>query len=113
MDGKYFRARELRQNMTPHESILWDLLRNRQFNSVKFVRQYPIGPYIVDFACRKKRLVIELDGGQHNINQNIDYDNKRSEYILSKGYKIIRFWNNDIDNNLESVYLELLSFIEN
>ena len=112
MYKKYLQARELRQNMTSQEYKLWALLRNRNFNGVKFVRQYPIGPYIVDFACRKMRIVLELDGGQHNEMQNKIYDDKRTEYLISKGYKVLRFWNNEIDDNLEGVYLKLLDFVK-
>lgn len=112
MYKKYLQARELRQNMTSQEYKLWALLRNRNFNGVKFVRQYPIGPYIVDFACRKKRIVLELDGGQHNEMQNKIYDDKRTGYLISKGYKVLRFWNNEIDDNLEGVYLKLLDFVK-
>lgn len=111
MDKKYTLARELRQNMTPQEYKLWVLLRNRKFNGVKFVREYPIGPYIVDFACRKKRIVLELDGGQYNEISNKDSDDKRTEYLISKGYKVLRFWNNEIDNNIEGVYLKLSALI--
>ncbi len=71
MDKKYITARVLRKNMTPQEYKLWDLLKNRQLNGIKFVRQYPIGPYIVDFASRREHIVIELDGGQHNSPENI------------------------------------------
>ncbi len=112
MDDKYLKARELRQNITPQEKILWNLLRNRNFHGVKFVRQYPVGPYIADFVCRKKRIVIEIDGGQHNEIKNKIYDDKRTEYLISKGYKVLRFWNNEIDNNLEGVYRKLLDFVE-
>ena len=113
MDKKYLLARTLRKNITPQEQKLWNLLRNRQFYGAKFVRQYPIGPYIVDFACRRKKLVIELDGGQHNTDKNIEKDNKRTEFLISKGYTVIRFWNNEVDNNIEGVYLKLKSFIDN
>ena len=111
MDKKYYIARKLRKNNTTQEYKLWLLLRNRQFGGYKFVRQYPIGSYIVDFACRKLRLVIELDGGQHNAPNTVDYDNKRTEYIESRGYKIIRFWNNEIDSNIDGVYQKLRLFL--
>ena len=104
MNEKYSKARELRQNSTPQEIMLWTLLRNRQYKNYKFRRQYPIGNYIVDFICREKRLIIELDGGQHNEPNNIEYDNERTEFLKSKGYKVIRFWNNDVDNNIEGVF---------
>ena len=110
MDEKYIKARNLRNNSTPQEQKLWELLRKRSFNGLKFSRQYPIGKYIVDFVCRRKKLVIEIDGGQHNETNNIVYDEERTKFIESKGYKVIRFWNNEIDNNIEGVYLKLQEF---
>ena len=103
------KARELRKNSTEQELKIWKLLRNRQLSNYKFRRQYPIGPYIVDFICREKRLIIELDGGQHNENRNIMYDTERTKYLELRGYKVIRFWNNDIDNNIEGVYKSIQS----
>lgn len=100
-------ARKLRKNQTPQEAKIWNILRNYQFNNLKFKRQQPIGNYIVDFICKEKKIIIEIDGGQHNTPENIKSDNDRTAYLESKGYKIFRFWNNDIDNNFESVYLEL------
>ena len=100
-------ARYLRNNMTDQERKFWQIIKNRQFYGFRFLRQYVIGNYIADFICRKKKIIIELDGGQHNEQKNIMYDNQRTEYLISKGYKVIRFWNNDIDNNLDSVYLQL------
>ena len=110
MDTKYTRARNLRKESTAQEKIIWNLIRNRQLNGLKFVRQYPIGRYIADFACRQKKIVIELDGGQHNELEAIKYDKERTDYIVSQGYRVIRFWNNDIDSNLEGVYEKLLEF---
>ena len=75
---------------------------------MKFKRQYPIYNYIVDFCCEEKKIVIEIDGGQHNEPKNIEYDKKRTEIINSEGYKVIRFWNNEINENIEGVYLKLL-----
>ena len=100
-------ARVLRKNLTPQEKRLWKVLRNHQFYGYEFRRQYPIADYIVDFICREKKIIIELDGGQHNQSENIQYDIKRTEVLNSLGYKVIRFWNFDIDNNIEGVYLEL------
>ena len=111
MEEKYSLAKKLRKNSTKQEQILWKLLRNRRFSGLKFVRQYPIGNYIVDFACRQKKIIIELDGSQHNENENIIYDMERTKYFASLGYKVIRFWNNDIDKNLEGVYEKLLKII--
>ena len=106
-------ARNLRKSQTPQEQKLWNLLRNRQLLGYKFKRQYPIGNYIVDFVCREKRLVIELDGGQHNIAVNIHYDFLRSEYIKQRGFKVIRFWNKEIDENIEGVIAKITEELNN
>ena len=100
-------ARYLRKNMTVQERKFWNIIRNKQFYGYRFLRQYTIDNYIVDFICCEKSIVVEIDGGQHNESQNITYDNQRTNYIKNKGYKIIRFWNSDIDNNIEGVYQKL------
>ena len=100
-------ARYLRKNQTEQERKLWNLIKNKQFYNYKFLRQYVIGRYIVDFICREKKIIIEIDGGQHNENSTIDYDKERSIYLNSIGYTVIRFWNNEIDNNIEGVYSKL------
>ena len=89
------RARELRNNQTRAERALWRYLRKRQM-TVKFRRQQPIGQFIVDFVCFEKRLIIEIDGGQHQ--EQIEYDETRTEWLKQQGYKILRFWNNEILN---------------
>ena len=104
MDDLTLKARELRKNMTKQERLLWSFLRKNQFYGYKFLRQYPMGAYIVDFVCREKKIIIEVDGGQHNQPEDIEYDLKRTEFLNSKGYKVVRFWNNDIDNNIKGVY---------
>lgn len=101
------KARYLRNNQTPQERKIWTIIRNRQFFGYRFLRQYCIGSYIVDFICREKKIIIEIDGGQHNQSSDIEYDIQRTEYLNSKGYKVIRFWNNDIDKNLDGVYKRL------
>lgn len=106
-------ARTLRKSQTPQEQKIWNLLRNRQLFGYKFKRQYPIGNYIVDFVCRERKLIIEIDGGQHNTSKNIEYDSQRSEFLQSRGFTVIRFWNNDIDNNIEGVYKEITKSLEN
>ena len=106
------KSRELRKNQTPQEKKLWLYLRKRNINNYKFRRQYPIGNYIVDFICHEKKLIIEIDGGQHNIPINIDYDEKRTAFLKEKGFNVMRFWNNDIDNNIEGVYLEIVKFLK-
>ena len=85
-------ARHLRQNMTDAEASLWHHLRNRALMGCKFRRQHPVGPYIVDFACIERKLVVELDGGQHVDNPA---DAVRTRWIEASGYRVLRFWNND------------------
>jgi len=92
-------ARLLRQNQTEAEKKLWAQLRNRQLGNYKIRRQHPIPPYIVDFFCEDKNFIIELDGGQHSL----EADKKRSDYLENQGYKIIRFWNNDVFKNIEGI----------
>ncbi len=86
--------------MTDAEHLLWYRLRNRQFEKFKFRRQYIIAPYIVDFICLSKRLIIEVDGGQHC---DSAYDVTRTRFLKDKGYKVIRFWNHDVLLEIESV----------
>jgi very-short-patch-repair endonuclease len=93
------RARRLRHNSTKAELLLWNRLRSRAINGRKFVRQEPIGPYIVDFICRERRLVVEVDGGQHGTEK----DHMRDEWLRSRGYRVLRFWNNDVLTNIEGV----------
>ena len=104
--------KNLRKNQTPHEKKLWTLLRNRQINNCKFRRQHLIGKYIVDFVYREKKIIIELDGGQHNEEESIKYDIERTKFLEHEGYRVIRFWNNDIDNNIEGVYQTILEYLE-
>ena len=97
-----FKAIKLRNNATKQEKKLWQYLNKSQLG-YKFRRQQPIGNYIADFFCSSLNLIIELDGGQHNEKQNIEYDKKRTEFLNNQGYKVLRIWNNDIDNNIEGV----------
>jgi adenine-specific DNA-methyltransferase len=107
------RARNLRRNQTPQESILWYNLRDRRFKKFKFRRQYPIGRYIVDFCCFEKKLIIEVDGGQHNLPNDLKYDAERDKYLASNGYRVCRFWNNEINYQLtailDKIYFMLIS----
>ena len=107
MENKIILARNLRKNSTIQERRLWNLLKNRQFHNLKFKRQQPIGDYIVDFICKEAKIIIEIDGGQHNEPENINYDKVRTEYLNNLGYKVIRFWNNEIYENIEGVILRL------
>ena len=88
------RARHLRRNMTDAERALWSRLRKRQLKGLQFRRQYPLGRDIVDFVCLEQRLVIEVDGGQHNDQQA--YDATRTSWLEAQGYRVLRFWNNDV-----------------
>ncbi|MES9846224.1 MAG: endonuclease domain-containing protein [Candidatus Sedimenticola sp. 6PFRAG5] len=99
------RARELRRNQTDAEQLLWRSLKSRQLNGYKFRRQFPVHPYIVDFACLSENLIVELDGGQHT--EQLDYDEKRTAFLESKGYRVIRFWNNEVLNQLPDVVEEI------
>ncbi len=112
MDEKYIRARKLRNNMTEQEKKLWYYLRKRSISNCRFRRQYPIGNYIVDFICREKNLIIEIDGGQHNEEESIIYDKVRTAYLESRGFRVIRFWNNDIDTNIEAVLQEIVKYLD-
>ena len=94
-------ARQLRKNSTDAERLIWNNLRNRSLEGVKFRRQQSFGPYIVDFIAAEKKLVIELDGGQHAANKVLDKD--RDHYIESEGYRVLRFWNNEVLQNTEGV----------
>ena len=100
------RARRLRENQTDVESKLWSRLRDRQLSSVKFRRQHPIGPFIVDFCCLERGLIVELDGGQHA--KRNAADNQRTKFFEGLGYRTLRFWNNDVLSNFEGV-LERIS----
>jgi very-short-patch-repair endonuclease len=103
------RPRQLRQNATDAENHLWLVLRNRSLAGRKFVRQFPIGPYIVDFACREVGLIVELDGGQHATSTT---DPGRTAYLNAQGYSVIRFWNNEALENLDGVASAIVSAIE-
>jgi very-short-patch-repair endonuclease len=92
------RARRLRRESTDAEQKLWYRLRARTLDGCKFVRQEPIGPYIVDFVCRERRLVIEVDGGQHATDPR---DKVRDQWLADHRYRVLRFWNNDVLSNIE------------
>jgi very-short-patch-repair endonuclease len=95
------RARELRKNMTNAEKILWEKLRHNQLNGLQFRRQQIINPYIVDFYCHAKALVVEVDGDIHDLQQ--DYDAERSSYLIARGFHILRVTNDDVNKNLGTV----------
>ena len=94
-------AKTLRTNQTEAEQRLWYHLRAHRFMDLKFKRQKPMGRYIVDFLCVERRLIIELDGGQHS--EQVEYDRHRDTWLRSQGYTVLRFWNNEVMQQLESV----------
>ena len=104
-------AKKLRANSTPHERILWRALRELPTDGTHFRRQAPIGPYVVDFFCPAKRLIIELDGGHHNEDETAHRDRERQAWLEREGYRVIRFWNSEITADLnavlERIYVEL------
>ena len=91
--------------MTDAEAKMWSLLRRTQFDGHHFRKQVPIGPYVVDFACLKKRFIIEIDGGQHA--QQKDRDDVRTRTLEQLGYRVLRFWNNEILTNPEGAMMRL------
>jgi very-short-patch-repair endonuclease len=104
-------AKKLRANSTPHERILWRSLKDLPMDGSHFRRQAPIGPYVVDFFCPAKRLIIELDGGHHNEDDVAVRDLERQCWLENEGYRVIRFWNSEITADLtavlERIYVEL------
>ena len=96
-------AKNLRQRQTDAESKLWAKLRGKQLEEVKFRRQQPIGPYIVDFVSFESKLVVEIDGGQHNEDKIREKDEARTALIKGKGYRVLRFWDNEALTNIEGV----------
>lgn len=103
MSLKY--AKKLRTNMTDAEQRLWYRLRGHRFDGNKFKRQVPIGPYIVDFASLHRKLVLEIDGGQHADNAR---DQRRDQWLQEQGFEVLRFWNNDVLRQTDSV-LEVIA----
>jgi very-short-patch-repair endonuclease len=104
------RARALRRAMTDAERKLWYALRAHRFEGIGFRRQVPIGPYVADFASHAARLVVEVDGGQHA--SSAAKDTVRSDWLATRGYRVLRFWNNDVLSNLEGVLAEIGAAID-
>jgi very-short-patch-repair endonuclease len=97
------RRKSLRKSQTDCERIVWNVLRNKQCKGLKFFRQFSVGPYILDFYCPAIRLAIELDGGQHAGEQK-EYDQIRTNYLKANNITELRFWNNEVLENLDGVY---------
>lgn len=104
------RARSLRKNQTDAGNRIWYYLRNRRLGGYKFVREYVIGKYIADFVCREKKLIIEVDGGQH---MNAEaYDQQRTRDLEALGYRVMRVWNNEVFKNSQGVMEHILTLLE-
>lgn len=103
-------ARRFRVEQTEAETALWKRLRNGQLCGVKFRRQHPVGPYTVDFVAIAERIIIELDGGQHALQQA--RDERRTVYLSQQGYRVIRFWNNEVLENPDEVMLRIQGFLK-
>jgi very-short-patch-repair endonuclease len=99
------RARQLRQDATDAERRLWSTLRDRRLSGYRFRRQYPIGPFIVDFACTRHRLIVEADGSQH---ADSEADRWRTAWLENEGWRVLRFWNNDVLANTNGVVETIL-----
>ena len=107
MDRTRLRARALRRNPTEAEKFLWRKLRLWQIDGFKFRRQQPLGNYIVDFVCFERKLIVELDGGQHA--EQVEYDAERDAWLREQGFTVLRFWNNDVLQNINGVKEIILS----
>ena len=100
------RAKKLRRDMTPQEKLLWRYLRDRRLGGFKFRDQQPLGLYVGDFVCQEQKLIVEADGSQH---AESAHDARRDEFLKSKGYRTLRFWNNEINNQLPEVLETILA----
>ena len=103
-------AKELSRNLTPAEAKLWGYLRAHHIEDVHFRKQHAIGNYIVDFCAPRKKLIIELDGSQHL--EQEEYDVERTAFLKSKGYRVLRFWNNDVMNDIDGVIRAIVFAME-
>ena len=111
--GKLYQyGRDLRQSLTKTEKILWEYLRNRKLDGLKFRRQHPIDKFIADFYCHEKKLVVELDGTVHEEKVNEDYDKARTYELTGLGIKVIRFRNHEVENDIEMVLKQIRKAIE-
>ncbi|HMN71278.1 MAG TPA: DUF559 domain-containing protein [Rhodoblastus sp.] len=106
------RARDLRANMPSAEARLWSRLRNRGLNGFKFVRQEPVGRYFADLCCREEKLVVEIDGATHSTDGERARDEARQAFLVSRGYRVLRFWNAEIYENLDGVLETILAALE-
>lgn len=103
------KVRQLRKNPTDAERLLWRHICRRQLQGFKFRRQQPIGKYVVDFVCFEVRLIVEVDGGQHQ--EQLDYDRHRTAWLQSQGFRVIRYWNHEVLAQIESVLTDISSYL--
>ena len=106
----FVRSKQLRRNLTLAEARLWSYLRGNQINQVNFRRQHAMGKYIVDFCSPKAKLIIELDGSQHL--EQVEYDKVRTQYLEARGYRVIRFWNHEVMNDIDGVIHAIILAVE-
>ena len=106
------RARQLRKDDSEAERRLWEAIRNRRLGSYKFVRQLPVGHYFADFACRARKLIVEIDGATHGTDVAVRHDERRSAFLAKQGYRVIRFFNEDIYKNLDDVRGAIVAALE-
>ena len=104
------RARQLRNGATDAECQLWRFLRGRQLDGFRFRRQVPIAGYIVDFICPELKLVVELDGGQHV--DSFAYDSERTQVLVTRGYRVLRYWNDDVLLRIDDVLADILRHVQ-
>jgi very-short-patch-repair endonuclease len=109
--SKIQRARELRARMTPQEIKLWVRLRELRAQGFHFRRQAPFGAYVLDFVCFRYRVAIEVDGGQHGLAHTAKRDRQRDARLAAEGFRVVRYWNSDIDKNLDGVLEDLMSVL--
>ena len=106
------RARALRRDDTEAERRLWEELRSRRLNGFKFLRQLPIGPYFADFACRERRVVVEVDGATHGTESEVRHDEKRTRFLEERGWLVLRVWNIDVFTGRNAVCDAILLALE-
>jgi adenine-specific DNA-methyltransferase len=102
-------ARRLRKNLTDTEQFVWERVRRRQIGGFKFRRQAPVGPYIVDFACFERRLILELDGGQHA--EQVLEDQERTRWLEAAGFRVVRFWDHEVFQDWDAIEEHLYQFL--
>jgi len=101
-------ARTLRREQTDAEILLWYLIRGRRLSGLRFRRQYPLPPYVLDFYCDELSMAVELDGGQHNADSEVARDQRRDQFIRARGIEVVRYWNHDVLLKTEEVLEDLL-----